>query len=108
MSTHTHIEPSIIEAKRIVPEVPGNLAALQLLRPTTVGPPVRLYAVGDIGLSGRAAVTAKGRRDNTLFAEVAPVLRAADITFGNLETPLASEIAPNNMFAAPVAGAAML
>jgi Bacterial capsule synthesis protein PGA_cap len=108
MSTHTHIEQSIIAAKRIVPEVPGNLPALQLLRPTTVGPAVRLYAVGDIGLSGRAAVTAKGRRGNTLFAEVAPVLRAADITFGNLETPLASEIAPNNMFAAPVAGAAML
>ena len=102
MSTHTHIEPSIIAAKRIVPEVPGNLAGLQIVRRPTVGHTVRLCAVGDIGLSGRAAATAKHRGSET------PVLHNADIAFGNLETPLASEIVPENMFAAPVTGSETL
>jgi poly-gamma-glutamate synthesis protein (capsule biosynthesis protein) len=64
--------------------------------------------VGDIGLSGRAAATAKRCGADTLFNQVAPFLRAADVTFGNLESPLAGEIAPGKMFAAPAEGAATL
>jgi len=64
--------------------------------------------VGDIGLSGRAALTAKNRGSEVLLSDVAAVLGTADISFGNLETPLASEIASGNMFAAPVTGAATL
>jgi hypothetical protein len=108
MKTHTHLEPSIIAAKRITPELPNDIPALEILRRPAVGCTARLCAVGDIGLSGRAAATAKNRGSETLFAEVAPVLRTADIAFGNLETPLASEIAPGNMFAAPVTGSATL
>src|SRR5262245_1652454 len=108
MNTETRIEPSIIAANRIAPEVPHDLPALQLLRRPAVGATVRLCAVGDIGLSGRAAVTAKRYGADRLFADVALVLRTADISFGNLESPLASEIAPGNMFAAPITGAAML
>lgn len=108
MNTHTHLEPSIIAANRIGPELPNDLPALEIVRRPVVGCTARLCAVGDLGLSGRAAATAKDRGPDTLFAEVAPVLHTADIAFGNLETPLASDIAPGNMFAAPVTGAAML
>ena len=108
MNTHTHLEPSIIAANRIGPELPNDLPALEIVRRPVVGCTARLCAVGDLGLSGRAAATAKDRGPDTLFAEVAPVLHTADIAFGNLETPLASDIAPGNMFAAPVTGAATL
>src|SRR5439155_6544781 len=57
---------------------------------------------------GRTAATAKRWGADTLFTEVAPVLQAADITFGNLESPLAGEIAPGKLFAAPTERAATL
>jgi poly-gamma-glutamate synthesis protein (capsule biosynthesis protein) len=98
----------LIEAKTITKHAPADLPALQLVRRPTVGPIVRLCAVGDVGLSGRAAVTAKYYGADKLFVDVAPVLRAADIAFGNLESPLAGEIAPGKMFAAPVTGATTL
>jgi poly-gamma-glutamate synthesis protein (capsule biosynthesis protein) len=108
MNNQTRSELSVVAAKTLVKHAPHDLPALQIFRRPKVGPTVRLCAVGDIGLSGRAAVTAKMRGSGALFADVAPVLRAADISFGNLESPLASEIAPDNMFAAPVTGAATL
>ena len=102
------MEPAIVEGKTISEHVPKGLPALQIFRRKPAGSFVRLCAVGDIGLSGRPALTAKKRGSGTLFAEIAPVLGAADISFGNLETPLASDIAPGNIFAAPVTGAATL
>jgi Bacterial capsule synthesis protein PGA_cap len=104
----TQLELSIIPANTITEQAPHELPVLRIFQRPSVGATVRLCAVGDIGLSGRAAVTANHHGPDALFAEVVPVLRAADIAFGNLESPLASEIAPGNMFAAPVTGAATL
>lgn len=87
MSKQTHSQLVLCQAERIAKGVPPDLPALQILQRPTVGPTVRLCAVGDIGLSGRAAATAKRWGADTLFTEVAPVLQAADITFGNLESP---------------------
>src|SRR5438128_5635061 len=108
MKPDDYLELFGVSAKTVAYHAPHDLPALQILRRHTVGPAVRLCAVGDIGLSGRAAVTAKRHGSDTLFAEVAPILRSADIAFGNLESPLAGEIAPGNMFAAPVTGARTL
>jgi poly-gamma-glutamate synthesis protein (capsule biosynthesis protein) len=108
MSKQTHSQLVLLQAERITKGVPPDLPALQILQRPTAGPTVRLCAVGDIGLSGRAAATAKRWGADTLFAEVASVLQAADIAFGNLESPLAGEIAPDKMFAAPTEGAATL
>jgi hypothetical protein len=108
MSNQTHSQLVLLQAERITQGVPADLPALQILQRPTAGPTVRLCAVGDIGLSGRVTATAQRWGADTLFAEVAPVLQAADITFGNLESPLAGEIAPGKMFAAPREGAATL
>jgi poly-gamma-glutamate capsule biosynthesis protein CapA/YwtB (metallophosphatase superfamily) len=98
----------VVEAKIITPCVPPDLQALRILERPAASPTVRVCAVGDIGLSGRVSVTAGRYGADTLFADVAPVLRAADITFGNLESPLAGDIAPGKMFAAPATGAVTL
>jgi poly-gamma-glutamate synthesis protein (capsule biosynthesis protein) len=45
---------------------------------------------------------------DAILAEVAPVLQKADLTFGNLESPLTGEIAQGQLFSAPVTGAAIL
>ena len=108
MSKQNSSPPLIVEAKTITEQVPHDLPGLLFLQRPTAGLVSRLCAVGDIGLSGRAAATAKQRGANTLFAEVAPCLQAANMTFGNLESPLAAEVALGKMFAAPVTGAATL
>jgi hypothetical protein len=108
MSNQTHSPLVLLQAEGITRGVPPHLPALQILQRPTSGPTVRLCAVGDIGLSGRAAATANRWGSDTLFAEISPVLQAADITFGNLESPLANEIAPGKMFAASTEGAAAL
>jgi len=97
-----------IKAKTIAEHVPDDLPALRVVQRGNLGPTVRLCAVGDIGLSGRAFDIVRHPEGEMLFAEVASFLRSADITFGNLESPFAWEIAPGKMFAAPVAGAAIL
>ena len=94
-----------VDAAEIAANVPNDLPALRLRIHDGKSPLVRLCAVGDIGLSGRAAVTARGRGADHLFSEVRPVLDSADITFGNLESPLAGDIAPAGQFAAPPTGA---
>ena len=101
-------ELAIAPAKTIAEQAPHGLPVLRIFQRPRVGATVRLCAVGDIGLSGRAAATAKKRGSQPLFDEVSPVLRAANLTFGNLETPLAGELSSGNMFAAPVTGAEML
>lgn len=100
MSNQTHLELAIVEARMIAEHVPHGLPALQILRRPTAGPKVRLYAVGDIGLSGRAAATAQREGPAALFDEVRPLLRTGDLVFGNLEYPLAAHVAARQMFAA--------
>jgi poly-gamma-glutamate synthesis protein (capsule biosynthesis protein) len=67
-----------------------------------------MCAVGDLGLSGRAAATARNGGADRLFADVRCTLRAADIAIGNLESPLAGDIAPGGHFSAPATGAQLL
>jgi hypothetical protein len=86
MSDQTRLQLPISQADRITKRVPPDLSALQIFQRPAAGPTIRLCAVGDIGLSGRAATTAKHWEASMLFAEVAPFLQAADITFGNLES----------------------
>lgn len=97
---------SIIEAKLISEYAPPHLPALRILNRPATGPTVCLCAMGDIGLSGR--VLEHGEMDQ-LFGEVAPVLRTADITFGNLETSLVDDtLAREKMYAGPLSGAKLL
>ena len=96
---------SLVEAKAVADQVPDHLPALKIFEREANGSLVRVCAVGDIGLSGRAALTAERTSAEALFEEVSSVLQEADISFGNLESPLASKIAPGKMFAGPVSGA---
>jgi Bacterial capsule synthesis protein PGA_cap len=75
---------------------------------SVLGPHLTICAVGDIGLSGRAANTTQADGAALLFAEVSKALASADITFGNLELPLAGALYPGEMFAAPASGAETL
>jgi hypothetical protein len=104
-----HMQMSLVDARTVTDFAPEQLSALLMTDLPTVGPTVHICAVGDIGLSGHVlvAMNSKGGAD-ALFAEVEPVLKNADISFGNLETPLTGEIAPGKLFSAPVSGAAVL
>jgi len=107
------IEPSslslrIVDARSFFTKAPDDVSALLIGERAITGGRASLCAVGDIGLSGRAAATAQRLGSSTLFADVAESLRKTDVVFGNLECPLAGEIAPGNMFAAPGAGAMIL
>jgi hypothetical protein len=108
MKSKSAIKMELISARSITDLVPEELSALLMIDFPTVGPAVHLCAVGDIGLSGRIAETATRWGLDSILVEVSPVLQAADITFGNLESPLTGEIAPGQLFSAPITGAAML
>jgi poly-gamma-glutamate synthesis protein (capsule biosynthesis protein) len=98
----------IVKAKTIFASLPEGVPALMIGERTVSGVTVSLCAVGDIGLSGRAAATARKLGEAALFTDVAEALQSADIGFGNLESPLAGDIAPGSMFSAPTAGASAL
>lgn len=103
------MQPLLVKARTVTSLVPDDLAALQIVKFPAIGPTVHVCAVGDIMLSGRVGVALslpEGSGD--IFAEIAPVLKNADIAFGNLESPLTGEIAPDGLFSASVAGAAHL
>src|SRR4029077_19215026 len=74
---------------------------------------LRLYAVGDINL-GRSIVKARLLSGDTLYPFLAlrDSLAAADITFGNLESPIAPDSSPERdsggVFAAPPTAAVAL
>ena len=109
MKSQNPMQMSLVKARTITDLVPDDLSALLIAEFPTVGTTVRLCAVGDIGLSGRVGVSMSSPAGyDTILAEVAPVLQKADLTFGNLESPLTGDIAQGQIFSAPVAGAAML
>jgi poly-gamma-glutamate synthesis protein (capsule biosynthesis protein) len=81
----------LFEAHRFVADVPCDLPALRWRKRDPEPDSVRVCAVGDTGFSGRALTTAQRQGFSRLLAEVRAVLEAADITFGNLEVPLAHE-----------------
>src|SRR5262245_40850276 len=61
---------TIIEATKYFSNVPGGLPALVAGERDTLGATISLCAVGDIGLSGRAARTAQRSTPGVLFADV--------------------------------------
>ncbi len=99
----------LIAARDLVPPAPAGLEALLVCQRAAQGDTRRICAVGDVG---PAEHLIPGDQDP--FREVAPVLRAADLSFGNLETPLLSEIESprggtgESQFAAPARAAELL
>ncbi|WP_224981694.1 CapA family protein [Geomonas agri] len=82
----------------------GALIFFSLLLPLTAyaAPTVTVAAVGDIMMGSDFPTTKLPPRDGRdLFAAVAPYLRRADLTLGNLEGPLCSEENPTKQ---PLAG----
>lgn len=106
MNDQNRLQISLVKARSVSDLVPADLAALQIGKFPTVGPLVRMCAVGDIMFSGRVGTNL--RSSAGLFEEIAPVLEEADISFGNLESPLTGEIAPRGLFSASMEGAAYL
>src|SRR5437899_6190988 len=87
-----------------------NVRLAPLQRPTDT---LRLYAVGDINL-GRRVAKQRLLEGDTLypFRALLDTLRGADITFGNLESPITPDSTPVpdsvGVFTAPPAGAPAL
>lgn len=98
----------VVPAREIAPGAPDGLAALVLSERPPRGPTVRLYAVGDTGLSGRVTQTGTAEGFDALFAEVTPLLRSGDVVFGNLEATLLPAPPAGAFFVAPPAAAAAL
>src|SRR5689334_22196846 len=91
-STGVTVPMELVEARGITPHVPADLWALRWRRRPAAAGSVRICAVRDLGLSGRARVTAQRDGADRLFAEVRPVLADADVVLGNLESPLAESL----------------
>ena len=94
----------ILEAREVVPAAPPGLEALRVSERPAEGVTRRLCVAGDVGFSDRI-LSCPGEDP---FREVAPVLRDADFSFANLETPLLEEVGPDALFAAPVSAAPLL
>ncbi len=99
-----------IAVRDLVPAAPVDLEALLVYRRDPQGTVVRVCAAGDVGPAEHLI------SGGDPFREIAPVLRAADLSFANLETPLleniASEASPRvpdvSQFAAPARAAELL
>ncbi len=72
----------LVAARDLVPAAPDGLEALLVCRRAAQGAVVRICAGGDVGPAGHLIA------GGDPFREIAPVLRAADLSFANLETPL--------------------
>ncbi len=94
----------IAEAGQWVDEAPAELPALVVAERPPDGATRRVCAAGDLGLSGEIA----RRLDPGPLREVAPVLRAADLSFANLESTLSDEAGSGALFAAPESAAEVL
>ncbi len=103
----TSAPTSIVMARDLAAAAPAGLEALRLSARAPRGASCRICAVGDVGPAEH--LIAHGDP----FREVAPVLRAADLSFGNLETPLLRDVgsdagAGKTHFAAPAKAAELL
>ena len=94
----------IISADSVSPDLPQDLVALDFNLRDPNGPVVRLCAVGDVSLSGRATSTLQQMGGDTLFDEVSPIFRSSDITFGNLECTLTTNFSEKLPFVAHSSG----
>lgn len=98
----------IVQAQCLAAPVPPDLSAICFFRRPTAGKSIRVYAVGDIGFSGKLGDTAKRKGFSALFGQIANLLRTGDVVFGNLETPLIDKPHSNSLFAGSPFGAAAL
>lgn len=87
-------------AKLLFSQVPEDLKMILFYRRPPVGKPVRITAVGDVGLSGQVGQAAKQVGVEAIFHEVAAVLKYGDVVFGNFENVLAAGLPPAGLFAA--------
>ena len=94
----------IVPARDVLPAAPAELEALQVVSRPQDGELRRVCAAGDLGLSEQILAGSSGDP----YREIAPVLRAADLAFANLETPLLDELGPGAELAAPVSVAPLL
>jgi poly-gamma-glutamate synthesis protein (capsule biosynthesis protein) len=92
---------SRISSKDIFSDLPGDLPALCFVKRKPIARPVRLLAVGDIGLSGRIRETCEQNNYHNILSGVADFLRTGDIVFGNLECTLNDDLPSNSLFVAP-------
>ncbi len=94
----------LIAARDLVPAAPADLEALLVCRRPPQGAVVRICAAGDVGPAEHLIA------GGDPFREIAPVLRAADLGFANLETPLlsAQKAAKESQFSAPAEAAELL
>jgi hypothetical protein len=77
-----------VKASELAPTAPPDLWALRFFCRPASGEAIRLCAVGDIGLHGRALRNHSPEECLRPFQEIAPLLKSADIVFGNLESVL--------------------
>ncbi len=101
----------LVAAQDLVPEAPAGLEALEICARAPQGATRRICVAGDVGPAEHLIA------GGDPFREVAPVLRAADLAFANLETPLLSGREPEGkgsggaekiLFAAPAGAAELL
>jgi poly-gamma-glutamate synthesis protein (capsule biosynthesis protein) len=91
-------EFKITQARDFDAVLPSGLPMLSIRQRKPVGKTVRLCAVGDIGLSGRARLSAERLGYGRMLEEVAPFLRTAQCVLGNLEFPIVEGDSPNPLF----------
>ena len=98
-------EDDILPASTLATPVPSGLSAACFYRRPPSGRTIRLYAVGDIGFSGKIKITGKKKGFPALFGEIANLLRTGDVVFGNLETPLTNQVPEGSLFSGSLEGA---
>src|SRR5262245_62663052 len=98
----------ILPAHTLADKLPTDLSALVFSQRPCIGQPVRLLAVGDLGWSGRVAITAARFGYAEVLREVTPLFQTGKIVFGNLEYPLLGNAHLGQMFAGNPQAAASL
>lgn len=87
---------------------PSEVPTWEVYHRDSIGSLLHVCAVGDIGFSGRVGLSIVQKFGTNKFQEIAPFLESADITLGNLETPLLSSWTHTKMFAGDVQSGGLL
>ena len=93
--------PTIIEAKQVIQSAPRGLPALCFLQRRPLGTSVRVCAMGDIGFHGKARTVGDRNGYEWMFNTLNPVLRTAQVVFGNLESSLTDKPPRPGCFGGP-------
>lgn len=98
----------IVSAETFLKSAPPDLLAYKFQERRPQGDSVRVFAVGDIALSGRVKRTIREQGGGVLLSEIAPLLLSGDIVFGNLECCLVDETDKNSLFSGTSSDIAVL